>query len=150
MKHAIRPLLSLVTPSLIVSWCRFTFHLFTTYTAIGCFWVAMLGLAGGFVPFATIKVVGMAAQSAALGGAPEGYINIYGCEDGSTIPRHTVKTSPICPGSKVKAIPIVDSAQYTIDNVYALLQAYYLLGLILAIGYHTFIPPIRQRLNLQP
>ncbi|MFY2508873.1 hypothetical protein ACN3E9_11425 [Vibrio pectenicida] len=135
MKYHNHTFLSLVTPSRAVSCCRFTFHLLTTYTAIGCFWVAM---------------VGMAAQSATLGGAPEGYVNIYGCEDGTTIPRHTVKTRPICPGSKVEAIPIVDSAQYTIKNVYSLLQAYYLMGLILALGYQTFIPPIRQRLNLQP
>ena len=58
-------------PVTVMSWCRFTFHLLTTYTAIGCFWVAMFGLAGGFVPFATIKVIDMAAQSAALGGAPK-------------------------------------------------------------------------------
>ena len=149
MKHATRPLFSLVTPSRNMSWCRFTFHLLTTYTAIGCFGWPCLDC-GRFCALCYHQGGRQAAQSAALGGAPEGYINIYGCEDGSTIPRHTVKTSPICPGSKVKAIPIVDSAQYTIDNVYALLQAYYLLGLILAIGYQAFIPPIRQRLNLQP
>ena len=111
---------------------HFLFKLFIVKTAVAALLLTIFDISTGAMRQEAVDLVSSASKVAWLGAAPEGYIRIYTCTDGSPIDRNHVTNRPLCPASSVEAIPIEEAAEATYERLLISSFTFYLKSLILA------------------
>ncbi|WP_390241736.1 hypothetical protein [Vibrio sp. R78045] len=121
--------------------------LFITRASVGCLLLAVFFVLNGNILQYIEIILHIMADTAKLGPAPEGMINISQCIN--------APTTPICPQYIVQTFPIEEAAQMTMQHsVTFILTFYYLAGALLGNGlslardsYQNLAPKIRSFIN---